>query len=440
MKQIIFIVFTLFTIQTLSAQDKEWTLENCIDYAIENNARVKNQKAQNSIYHQDYMEAIGRLLPEISASTSAGFNFGRGVDEETNSYVDINSFSNNYSLYASMTLFDGLASYARIKKSSINKNKGKTELKDAKDMLAIETMEAFYNVLYNQDLAKVSADKVKESEQALTQIKQMESLGIKSMPDVVEAESRLAEDNYKLTKQENLALIAILQLKEKMNYPIEDEIKIVANENIENLHSTIDKASNIYDEAVNNNPKAVLAEMSLKASEQDYRASKGNLLPRISVGAGLSTNFFRYMDGSEYTKFNKQLDNKLGEYVSFTLSIPIFSGFSRSASVKRAKSQVWIATNNRDDAYRKLYNDIQQTITDVNGQVAEYNQAVKQREASALAHKVNLRKYEEGLIDPILLHTSSNRLYNAQVEEYRAKYLFYVKETIMNYYKGQSLY
>lgn len=102
------------------------------------------------------------------------------------------------------------------------------------------------------------------------------------------------------------------------------------------------------------------------------------------------------MDGSTYIPFNKQLDNKLGEYVSFNLSIPIFSGFSRSANVKRAKSRVYIAQNDREDAYRKLYNDIQQTITDLNGQVAEYHQAVKQREASALAHKVNLRKYEEG--------------------------------------------
>ena len=440
MKKITIFIFAFFILQGLSSQDNPWTLEACINYAITNNPRVKNQYSQNSIYHQDYLEAIGNLLPEISGNTSAGFNFGRGVDEETNSYINVNSFSNNYGLNASLTLFDGLANYAKLKRSRIHKSKGKMELQDVKDMLAIETMEAFYNVLYNQDLVKVATEKVEESTQSLAQLRQMEELGLKSMPDVIEAESRLAEDNYKLTKQGNLAIIAILQLKEKMNYPIEDDLRLNSIDEVEDLHSTMEKASNVYDQAITQNPKALLAEMSLKASEQDYKASKGNLMPRLSVGAGLSTNFFRNMDGSAYIPFNKQLDNKLGEYVSFNLSIPLFSGFSRSASVKRAKSRVYMAENNREDAYRKLYNDIQQTITDVNGQVAEYHQAVKQREASALAHKVNLRKYEEGLIDPILLNTSANRLYNAQVEEYRAKYLFYVKEKTMNYYKGESLY
>ena len=424
----------------LQSQETKMTLNDCILYAVKHNNKVKNQQATNSIYHQDYLEAIGRLLPNISARTSAGFNFGRGVDEQTNAYIDVNSFSNNYNLNASLLLFDGTANYKKLQIGKISKLKGKNELENERDMLAYDIIELFYNISYNIDMVETMEEQAKESEEALHQIKRQEELGVKALPDVAEAEAKYAEDQYNLTKQRNIYTISIILLKEKMNYPIDSELIILNDEEPKMIAKINKSALDIFDQAVNINPKMKIASNELDIYTKKYKATKGNLLPTLSVDAGMSTNFFRNMDGSAYPSFNEQWRDKQGKFVSFTLSIPIFSGFSRSANVKRAKAQVIIAQNNRDDAKLNLYRDIEQAIADNNGQVDEYFQATKQREASEIAYKVNLRKYEEGLIDPLLLHTSSTRVLKAKSEEYKSKYMYYLKFKLVSYYMGEPFF
>ncbi len=429
----------LFVVSTfVFAQNKAWTLDECMAYAVENSPRTNKQEIQNSIYHQNYLEAIGKLLPSIGANTSASFNFGRGIDASTNTYKDINSFSNNYNLSASLTLFDGLAGYNRLRIGKVNKLRGKHLLDVERDMVAYETMEVFYNVLYNKDLLRIAQEQLAETEANLRQVKRMEELGVKGYPDVTEIEAKHAEDMYNLTRQENLLTIALIQLKEKMNFPIEETLELAAENVTDKVEREAAAAESIYHQALLINPKALGAETAYKSQRLNYQASKGNLMPTLSVGAGVGTNFSRYMDGSAYDAFSKQIKNRRGEYIQFTFSIPLFNGFSRTASVKRAKAQAHIAQLDRDDTLRKLYSEIEQAVADVNGQVDQYAQAVKQRAAAETAHQVNLRKYEEGLIDPIILHTSANRLMRTKAEELNAGYIYRLKHRLINYYKGES--
>ena len=436
----IILIFFTWTIGVWGQQKKTWTLNGCILYAIQYSPDVNNQKYANDIYHQNYIEAVGRLLPNISANTSAGFNFGRGVDEETNTYINVNSFSNNYGINVSMTLFDGLANYTRVRIGRVNKLKGKNELEDAKDMVAYSTMEAFYNVLYNKDLVASATEQLEESVRSFQQIKRMEELGVKSVPDIVECEAKVAEDTYNLTKQKNLLTISIIQLKEKMNFPLDEELDIQHTDNEQAITKIQEMPFEIYEKSKAFNPKAQIAESDIEYRKLAYKASKGSLAPSISAGVGASTNFFKNMDGSPFSSFSDQFKNKQGEYISLTLSIPVFSGLSRSTSINSAKAQIFIAENNKNDVFRKLFSDIEQAVADANGQVDEHYQAIRQRKSAEIAHQVNLRKYEEGLIDPILLHTSSNRLLKAKAEEYRAKYMYCLKYKLVNYYKGEPFF
>lgn len=440
MKQFILALTVILTISSSYAQEKQWALNDCILYAVANSPRTNKQKQQNSIYHQDYLEAIGALFPSISANTSAGFNFGRGLDGGTNTYVDINSFNNSYNLSASLTIFDGLANYAKLKIGQVSKIQGKQQLEEARDMVAYDTMEAYLNVLYNRDMVKITEEQTDESLRSVEQLKRMEELGLKGISDVAEAESKLAEDRYNLTRQKNLLTIGIIVLKEKMNFPIDEELNIVNEDYSKMINKVTATPLSIYEGSRLFNPTAQAAESTFKIQKLNYKASKGNLMPRISAGAGMSSNFFRYMDGSDYASFREQIKNKKGEYISFSLSIPIFSGFSRSASVKRAKAQMYMAQTDRDDTLRKLYSDIEQAVADTNGQVDEYEQAVKRKDAAQIAHNVNQRKYEEGMIDPIILQTSSNRLIKAKAEELNAKYKYHLKHKLVNYYMGEPLY
>ena len=136
MNRILFISILLFVSCVASkAQEKQWTLDACIQYAVENSPRVNKLKAQNSIYQQDYLGAIGKLIPSLNVGTNAYFNFGLGIYYDTNTYIDINALSNAYSVYSSLTLFDGFANINRIKMQQANKLAGKQQLEQEREMV-----------------------------------------------------------------------------------------------------------------------------------------------------------------------------------------------------------------------------------------------------------------------------------------------------------------
>ncbi|SFK85107.1 Outer membrane protein TolC [Porphyromonadaceae bacterium KH3CP3RA] len=439
MNRFLSILLLLFVVSTaLQAQEKQWSLDDCIQYAVENSPKVNKQKAQNTIYQQDYMLAIGRLLPSLNAGTNAYFNFGRGIDPETNTYTDINTFSNTYSVYSNLTIFDGFSNIYRIKMQKANKLAGKQQLEQEREMVAYDTMEAFFNVLYYKRMVQLAQEQAEESTNNMKQAKRMEELGMKAKPDVAEMAAKEAADIYNLTRQKNLLTIGIILLKERMNFPVEDELDITDQQTDELIVKSGETVPAIYETAKAINPRALSAESALKVQEMNRRAAIAGFSPVISMEAGLSSGYARYLDGDNLESFSEQLKNRRGTYVGFTLSVPLFTGFSKSTSYKRSKAQVIIAESEFQETLRALYSEIEQAVADMNGQADAYQQAVKQREAMEAAHEANQRKYEEGLISPLELHTSTNRVVQAKAEELNAELQYRLKARLVRYYKGES--
>lgn len=439
MKKFLYLVFVFVSGIPLPGftQDRLWNLEECIRYAIENSPKVNKQKAQNDIYHQDYLSAIGRLIPSLNANSSAYFNYGRRVDSETNTYTNINSFSNSYSVYSNLTLFDGFSNIFKVRIQKVNKLAGKHELEQARELIAYETMEAFLNLLYYERMVELAEEQVVESRNNLKQVRRMEELGMKAETEVAEMAAKEAADTYNLTKQKNLSAIGLILLKEKMHFPIDKELH-VTDEGSEVLIAKSDEtASDIFETAKTIHPKALSAESTVKMQELTVRSAIAGFSPTLSMEAGISTNFVKYLDGSAYLPFTDQLKNKRGSYVGFTLSIPIFNAFAKTTALNRSRAQVVIARNELDETLRSLYSEIEQAVADRNGQADAYLQAVKQREAMETAHKANQRKYEEGLISPLELHTSANRVVQARAEQLNAELQYRLKERLVRYYKGE---
>lgn len=409
-----------------------------MQYAVENSPRVHAKEAKTNIDTQNYIEAVGRLLPSVNAGSSIDYRFGRGLDAETNTYTSVNSFSNNYNLYSSMRLFDGMSSIATIRMHKVNRLMGREELQEVKDMLAYETMEAYFNVLFYKEMVKLTEQQLAASVDNLKQVRRMEELGMKGVPDVAEMQAKEATDNYKLTCQRNIQTLAIIKLKEKMNFPIDQDLDIADYISEEGINKYPESAMDIYQSSLTFLPKALATDASVEAQRLSYQSAKGSLLPSITAEAGISTNFSHYMDGTSYAKFNNQFRDKRGSYIGFTLSIPILNGFSNTARIQRSKSQLQIAKSERAETLRILYSEIEQAVADMNGQSDEYLQAKKQAEAMIIADNVNKRKYKEGLISAIDLHTSSNRLLESKIVELNARFKYYLKSKLVNYYKGES--
>lgn len=437
MRKVICILIFLPIAVTFRSQTKVWTLEECMEYAVQNNTRVGSQEARNKIHTQNYHEAIARLLPVVEANVSTNFNFGRGLNSETNTYTDVNSFSNTYGISAGWVLFDGLAGITRARMQKVSALMGKHQLQEARDLTAYETMEAYFNALYCHEMVELAQQQWQESIRNLQRTRRMEELGLKSSPDVAELAAKEAADSYTLTRQRNLLKISIIRLKEKMYFPIDEELQIAGYDTLEVVAKTEDSPLDIYQHALLFLPTAQAAEASLRIRQLSYRAAKGALWPALTAQSGISTGFARFMDGSEYIPFSEQFKNKRGYYVGFSLSFPLFNGLGRVSNLKRSKQELVIARNEREEAQRALYSEIEQAVADMNGQADEFYQADRQEEAMNLAHRLNLRKYEEGLISAIELHTSANRLMQARADKLNARLKYNLKERLVAYYKGE---
>jgi outer membrane protein TolC len=432
----IILILVVFPVLAFS-QEKVWTLDECIKYAMLHNQKRIQQEAQNAIYKINQREAIGGFLPSLNIASGASMSFGRGVNPETNTYILTNTFENPYEIRSSMTLFDGLAQIYRAKMAKLNRIKGREELRNVQDKTTFEVMEVFFNALYYKGTVELAQQQLDESLNNLKKFERLEALGLKAAPDVAEIQAKAAEDRFVLTRQANLYNMEIIKLKEKMNFPPENELNVENYDNILPVNKETESVMTIYQQALGFLPAAQAADQSLKISEMEYKIARGRLLPSLSVDARLYTGFSRLMDGNSYVSFEDQLKNRRGSYVGFSLSIPIFNGFAYSSEVKRSQQRQVITQSRYNETLRQIYSEIEQAIADVNGLSDEYDHAKKRSAAMLVAHQTNLRKYEEGLMGAIELSTSANRLLNARVEELHTKLKYYLKYRLLQYYKGE---
>ena len=439
MNKSILILFILSLGVRLSAQE-EWSVSECIHYALEHHPNIGIQKELVVINKQNYLEAIGKLLPSINTQVGAGLSFGNSRDYTTQAMTTNNTFSNQYQITASLMLFDGLSSINRLKMARVNTAKSRNQFQNIKDMLSYEVVEAYLNVAYFDETISLAQKQVATSIANQKKLERMEELGMVSIVEITEAKAKLAEDKYFLTQQENLKKIAVILLKEKLNYPLDKDLYIKGVNGLYTVNITLESASDIFAEAIQYLPQALIAQNSVDAEKMAFRSAKGSWYPRISMNLGSSTNYFKYLnktvESDSKWSYSDQLKDNRGEFIQFNLSFPIFTGFSRTTNVRRAKANFAIARYEQENTFSKIYRDIEQKIADVNGQVDDYHQALEQEEAMLAAHQANVKKHQEGLIDPIQLSISANRLLQAQVASMKSYHTYVLKLKLYQYYKG----
>ena len=412
------------------------TLEECIDYARRHSSAVVLSAAELEQSKADYLQAVGNFLPRVSAGTGASWNFGRGLDAETNTYTDINSFNNSYSIHATMTLFDGLQSVYRLRMAHARREASRLSVREQQELAALGTTEAYYDLVYARQMQELAMQKYEESSRLHRQTARMEELGMKSRPDVLEMQSRMAGDRLALTQADNQCIIALIRLKEKMNFPIDDEL-VVDDMPADSLSADMaesDSSAGVFARAAHHHP-VLLRIPTHSAGMHLARLANGRWQPARRVWhGGWNTGFSRFLNGSDYTPFSEQFRNRRGEYISLNLSIPIFSGFSLVSNLRQARAERRVASVRRGEAERRLYSEIAQAMADRDAALASYRQAKEHADAMQAAYEAVLQRYEEGLNTAIDLTTQANRLLDARVQRLRAAMTYRLKCKLIAYY------
>lgn len=440
MKKIVFTtIIALALMTTAVAQEKVWTMEACMRYAIDHSPKVNIEKHTYNTHKAEYTQSVASFLPSIATYVSAGYGFGRSVDDNYN-YTNTTNFSNGYEAAANMTLFSGGQLINGWRLAQVNKQLGRNDVQKAKDDLAIRVMAAYVDVLYYEGTSRYAAEKLQESTRNLYKVTREQELGLKGKADVVQLEAQVAEDDYFLINQQNLYNTSLLTLKDYMNFPTDEELLVdttLINEAVLPMSESIE---DIFDFALENNPAALQAKYKLRASQMRHLIEKGKLLPTISVNAGVYTDYYKDLKSkSPQSSFNDQFSNKRREYVTFRLSFPLFDGLKKVTAVKRARNNVRIAREQQFETTRQLQTAIEKAVLDREGYAKEMIQMDKKVNSDQYSYNVTLRKFEEGLMSPLDLQNTANILLQSRAGLLQKKLMFLIKSKEVEYYKGEPL-
>jgi len=431
----IIIAAMMLSANVMTAQ-KAWTVNQCMKYAVEHNHDIRTSTLDLDNYKATKSAAIGSFLPDVDGSIGTQYNFGRAIDPETNTYTDVSTFYNSYSLSSTLPVFDGFERVHALKAAKADVLMGKSSLKQLQNETALDVFQAFVNVLYYQGTSLMAEEKLKESEMLLHQTEVMEEVGRKSLADVAQMEAQMAEADCELTRQNNLLSSAMLTLKALMNYPLDDSLTLDNGILFSWEEGDEPKAE---DFALEQNAGLKKAYYSTKSSYHNWKQAISALYPTIYVGAGLGTTYYKTLHSQSAQSFNHQLRNNMGEYIAASISIPIFNRLSSINNIRKAKNNFLKAQEEYEKKRTELYKLSAEALQDHQGYVKETRQMIKKVAADSVAYMLTKRKFEEGLATAIDLKTNSATLLNSKASLLRSKLMAILKRRLVQYYFDETV-
>ena len=418
---------------------QSWSLDDCMKYAVKHATEVKREVVNVRQRKQDYQHAVAGFLPTVSGGVQGQYAWGRNIDPETNTYNNVTTFNNYYQLYAELNVFDGFATINALKQAKLSRDYSATAMRKIQDDRAIDVMQKYVDAAYAEASIQIASENLNESKRMLAKMKRLYELGEKGRPDVVQMESQVAEDEYNLTHQENVAKQSLLALKSAMNFPVDEELKLELKSGYKEVSESGVNYEIVYQGFQHISPDLKSAEYEVERARYDYKIAKGRLLPSLSLGGGISTNYYKNLSQKgQYDGFASQFRNNQGEYLALTLSIPIYNS-DRWHSVKKAHNDWQLAQVNLEETRRKLHDQIAQAVMDAEGYAKELHQMQKKVASDSLAYHMSSRKFEEGMLSTFDLHTAAQTLLESRIKELQMQMLLIIKQRLVAYYQGENL-
>ena len=318
----------------LSAQ-KQYTLQECIEIALENNRSIKQQALNKQQKEIAYSQARSDLLPNLNASVGQSFNFGRSIGLD-NTYQNTNSSQSNYNISSDITLFDGLRMKYNIDARKAEMNISEADLEKIQDDIVMSVSTAFMQVLMNKELLQIANDQIGLTKTNIVRINELVNSGKMAKGEMYQLEAQQAKEEFNQIQADNNLKLSLLDLAQIMELEDFQNFDVVVPENI-----TIDKdvllsPDNIYESALIARPEIRSAQYRVESSEKEVMIARSGYFPSLSFGASMGTGYYN-LSGRENIAFGTQFKNNRSTSLGFSLRIPIFNKFQVRNSVKNAQ-------------------------------------------------------------------------------------------------------
>jgi outer membrane protein len=471
-KKIVFF-FLLIGLQ-LTAQEKKWTLRECVDYAIQNNISVKSSELDLKNVALNKKDAMGNFLPNINASGSHSWNIGLNQNITTGLLENQTTQFTSAGLNANIDLFKGLQNQNQLRKASLSIVAAQYQFLKIQEDVALNVANAYLQILFNKEALKVQLQQFEYNTKQLQRTTELVDAGVVPKGDLLDVQATVASDKQRLISAYNalfiskLSLAQLLRLEDFKSFDISDENILVPTSAV-----LLESSESIIAKAKENRTELKIAKSNLEIAEKDISIAKGAYLPSLTAFYSYSTrasysnrvvgvqpNFLNptsqvgYVDdgsgtavlqdnyspvlGSPLPVF-EQFDNNKGQNFGLQLNIPIFNGFAVRNNVQRAKIAYEKSQLNYNQTELDLERNVFVAYADTKGAKESYEAAIVTLEARELAFTYAKDRYEVGLMNVFDFNQAQTLLVNAQSEVLRTKYDYIFKTKILEFYFGIPL-
>ena len=441
-------IYILAAVSYLNVQaqnaDKQWTLEECITHAIENNIDLKRQALEHENREVELSTSRNSWLPDLNANASQNFDFGRSPSK-TGVIVDRNSANTSAGLYLSMPVFDGFKIANDIAMRKLNLEAATESLNKAKEDLAIGVASYFLQVLYSKEVFSVAELQVELTSRQVNRTEELVNSGRVPLSQLYDIKAQLAKDEATLTDARNNMNLALLDLAQSLELERENiQFDITAPEvddAVAEYLSSIVPPENIYNSAVIVKPQIKTQELLLESQKKQLKIAQSGYYPKLNLSASYNNGYYYYSGGDNLDNvgFRDQLKQNERKTVGFSLSVPIFNRFQVRNSVRSARIGILNQELMVENSKKALFKEIQQAYYNATASQEQYISSGKSVEASAEAFKYAEERYDTGRSSVFEYNEAKTKYAQSLSQQVQAKYNFIFRAKILDFYNGMPI-
>ena len=433
-------------LRLLSAQEKpqEWTLKNCLDYALTQNIQLKKSKIALESSQVDSKSARAKLFPSLSfGSTQQYINTPFPEGNSLDNYVitgskgsSKNSYTGNYSLRSSMTLYNGGKLRNNVKSSKLQEQVQQYSVEEEIDNIETSITESFLQILYAQESVKINEETVALSKLQCERGKALLEAGSISQSDYAQLESQYSSDKYQLVLSQTTLESNIQTLKQLLEMDMTETLSIsTPNLEAHDVLTPLPGKEEVYQSALNFIPSIQSGKLGIDIAKLEHKNAKAGYYPTLDLSASVGTG---HISGSD-SNFGQQMKNKLNESIGLTLSVPIFSNRENKSAVEKAKLQISEAELEYLNAQKELQKTIEDIYLNATSSQAQYAAAIEQVKASKTSYNLAQEQFNLGMKNTVELLTEKNNFLSAQQEMLQAKYMAILNAQLLRFYQGKEI-
>jgi outer membrane protein len=437
------ITLAVFPFLPASSQQKAWTLEDCINYALDSNINIKKQvlvvESQKAQLLQDYLI----MLPNLNAGATHGYNWGQTIDRYTNEFATEQITSENFYLGTQFNLFEGLRQINAVNQSKLNYQAIQYDLDLAMDNISIAVAGYYLDILFNQELLAVAVEQKQITQQQVDRMQKMVDAGTLARGDLLNIEAQLASEELQIVESENRLMISYLSLQQLIDYPYSPDFKIETPQ-LKPIEApqVVLTAKNVYDIASAQRPEIKSAEIRVESAKKGISIARGYLSPTIGLSGTWATGYSGLsLDPvtGDVIPWADQVDNNQNKSVQLNLQIPIYNGWQARTAISQAKIAKEQADLDLKQARLDLDKKIQQAYADAVAALKNFNASEVKVNAQKEAFKYAEQKLDVGLMTAVDYNETKKNLTVAESDLLQAKYRFIYTTTVLDFYMGKPL-